>query len=247
MSNTALAINEEKVPAHILQSEAYISGIGRGNEEVGINQEIPRIKQLQKMSNEVDKHHNDYKEGAEPGDFFNSLDATVYKDELFVISLKFKTEFVVWRDRDVGGGLGGAFNTAEEAFAFMAAQEKPAEWGSYVKNKRQGELAPNEHSRIPDETHSHVLLIKNPETGLLSRTPVIMDFSRSKLRVSRNWNTQITGRGGDRFAAIWRLSPVSTMSSGGEQFLNLNVECAGWATKEDYEAAGKLYEDYSSY
>ena len=250
MSNTALATNqvkalatnEAKVPPHILQSEAYKAGIvGLGNEEVGTAIDPPRVKQLQKMSNEVDKHHNDYIEDAEPGDFLTSLNNKLYKNELFVISLMFKHEFVVWKDRDAGGGYGGSFRTAEEAFAFMAAQEKPKEWGTNVEGMKGYDIQPNEHSRIPEATHSHLLLIKNPETGIIERMPHIMDFPRSKLRVSKNWNTQIAAMGGDRFAALWRLSPLATTTKSGEQFLNLNVECAGWAFPDDYNTAKTLY------
>ena len=49
MGSTALAISGDKIPAHInLQST-------RGNENVGTNVEIPRIKLLQKMNKEVDE------------------------------------------------------------------------------------------------------------------------------------------------------------------------------------------------
>ena len=226
MSNTALATKGDQVPAHILKSEAYTSGVGRGNEEVGQNLTIPRVKQLQKMSNEVDKHHNDYVEGAEPGDFFNSLTGENYGSELYVISLKFKTEHVVWRDRTVGGGYGGAFQSAEAANKFIAEQEKSEEWAC-------------------EETHSHVLLIKDPETGDLTRTPVIMDFSRSKLRVSKAWNSQIGMKGGDRFAGLWKLYPVSTANRAGEQFLNLGIDFHGWCIKEDYEAAEALFKGFN--
>jgi len=226
MSNTALATKGDEIPAHILKSEAYTSGVGRGNEEVGQNLTIPRVKQLQKMSNEVDKHHNDYVEGAEPGDFFNSLTGENYGSELYVISLKFKTEHVVWRDRTVGGGYGGAFKSAEAANKFIAEQEKSEEWAC-------------------EETHSHVLLIKDPETGDLTRTPVIMDFSRSKLRVSKAWNSQIGMKGGDRFAGLWKLYPVSTANRAGEQFLNLGIDFHGWCMKEDYEAAEALFKGFN--
>ena len=228
MSDTALATftEGENVPAHILKSKAYTSGVGRGNEEVGQNLTIPRVKQLQKMSNEVDKHHGDYVVDADPGDFFNSLTRENYGDELFVISLKFKTEYVVWKSREAGGGYGGAFSTDVEAATFISKQDKPEEW-------------------VPEETHSHVLLIKNPDTGDLSRTPVIMDFSRSKLRVSKAWNSQIGDKGGDRFAALWRLYPVSTANRAGEQFLNLGIDFAGWCKKEDYEAAEALFEGFT--
>ena len=58
-----------------------------------------------------------------------------------------------------------------------------------------------------NETHAHIILVKDPETGELERSPAIMDFASSKLRVSKAWNSQIGMKGGDRFAGLkssWR-------------------------------------------
>ena len=102
MSN-ALAIAEDKVPAHISK------GTGRGNEEVTTNQlTIPRVKLLQKMSDEVDKHHPNYIEGAEDGHFLNSLTKEIYGDEIYVLNVKFKDEYVVWRKREAGAWCGAS-------------------------------------------------------------------------------------------------------------------------------------------
>ena len=46
MSSQALALAEDKMPAHLKKVE----GMGRGNEHVGQHLAIPRIKLLQKMS-----------------------------------------------------------------------------------------------------------------------------------------------------------------------------------------------------
>ena len=87
MSN-AIALVSTNVPAHVLQ------GTGLGNENVGQNVTIPRVKLLQKMSDEVDKYNSKYIQGAEPGHFLNSLTGQNYGEELYVISLLFKNEFV---------------------------------------------------------------------------------------------------------------------------------------------------------
>ena len=72
-----------------------------------------------------------------------------------------------------------------------------------------------------------------------------MDFSRSKLRVSKAWNSQIGMKGGDRFAGLWKLYPVSTANRAGEQFLNLGIDFHGWCIKEDYEAAETLFKGFN--
>ncbi len=167
----ALALVANDLPAHVQK------GSGLGNENVGNNVTIPRIKLLQKMSDEVDKYSEKHVAGAEPGQFINSLTSNLYGEEMYVISLLFKNEHVVWRKRDAGGGLLGAFASYEDAQDAINQQEKPQDYDI-------------------TETHSHILLIKDPETGELDRPPVIMDFSSSKLRVSRSWSSQLGSRVG---------------------------------------------------
>jgi hypothetical protein len=177
------------------------------------------------MSDEVDRHHANYVTGAQDGDFLNSLTGELYGSSLYAISIKFKEEFAVWKKRDAGGGLLGSFKTEGEARAAIAAQEKPMDFDV-------------------SQTHSHTLLIKNPETGAIGK-PVVMDFASSKLRVSRGWNSQIDIKGGDRFSSLWKLSSVAAKAKNGAQFMNLEVEFMGWAQEEDYKAAENYYNQFS--
>ena len=174
MPKSALAVqlvsSTDSLPAHL----KVVEGAGRGNENVGQNVQIPRIKLLQKMSNEVDKHHASYVEGCEPGHLVNTLTNHNYGNDLYVLSLHFKTEFVVWR-----------------------------------------------------------------------RSPAIMDFASSKLRVSKAWNSQIGMKGGDRFAGLWKVSGVPTENKMGKAFMNCEVSFVGWAQEEDYKTAEALYEQYA--
>jgi hypothetical protein len=101
--STAVALVSQTLPAHVME------GTGLGNENVGQNVTIPRVKLLQKMSDEVDKYNSKYIKGAEPGHFLNSLTGENYGEDLYVINLLFRNEFVVWRNRDSGGGILGVF------------------------------------------------------------------------------------------------------------------------------------------
>ena len=228
MSKSAVAVKMNTLVASTDKLPAHLVGIdgGRGNENVGQNVQIPRIKLLQKMSNEVDKHHAAYVEGCEPGHLVNTLTNENYGNDLYCLSLKFNTEFVVWRHLDAGGGYGGAFESQADAQAYVDAQDKTSECDI-------------------NETHAHIILIKNPETGELERAPAIMDFASSKLRVSKAWNSQIAMKGGDRFAGLWKVSGVPTENKMGKAFMNCEVSFVGWAQEEDYKAAEGLYEQYS--
>ena len=217
-----LVASTDKLPAHLVGIEG-----GRGNENVGQNVQIPRVKLLQKMSNEVDKHHAAYVEGCEPGHLVNTLTNHNYGNDLYCLSLTFNTEFVVGRSLDAGGGYGGAYSSLADAQAYVDAQDKPSEYDI-------------------NETHAHVILVKNPETGELERSPAIMDFASSKLRVSKAWNSQIGMKGGDRFAGLWKVSGVPTENKMGKAFMNCEVSFVGWAQEDDYKTAEGLYETYAA-
>jgi len=217
----AIALVQDKVPAYVAK------GTGRGNEEVTAEHlTIPRIKLLQKMSDEVDKHHPSYIEGAEDGHFMNSLTRENYGSEIYVLSVKFKDEYVVWRKREAGGGFLGNFRTLADATNAVNAEEKPEDYDI-------------------SQTHSHILLLKNPETGELSN-PMIMDFASSKLTVSKKWNSQIAIKGGDRFAGLWKLRSISVTNKAKKSWMNLEPEFVGWAQEADYKAAESYYEQFAN-
>jgi len=224
MSKTQVAVKETTAVATAAPS--YIKNTGRGNEDVEAQHlTIPRIKLLQKMSDEVDRHHANYVAGAKDGDFMNSLTKEIYGDSLYVIPLKFRDQFVVWRNREAGGGLLGSFPTNQAAIDKINEQEKPVDY-------------------TISQTHEHIIVLKDSKTGELSK-PAIMDFSSSKLRVSRGWNSQINIKGGDRFAGLWKMTAVAVKNKAGAAFMNLDVEFAGWAQEEDYLACEKLFEQFA--
>lgn len=226
-ANNAVAVVEPKMTSVGTALPDYMNkSAGRGNEDVNASHlTIPRVKLLQKMSDEVDRHHANYVKDAKDGDFLNSLTRENYGDSIYVLPIKFKEEFAVWRKRDAGGGLIGTFKSEADARAAVTANEKPQDLDIV-----QG--------------HSHFLLIKNAQTGELSK-PVIMDFSSSKLRVSRNWNSQIDIKGGDRFTGLWKLTSVAATAKNKAQFMTLEVSYIGYATEEDYRAAEAYYEQFS--
>ena len=222
MNENAITLVSTSVPAHVKESS------GLGNENITSDHlQIPRVKLLQQLSNEVDPNHEDHLEGATPGDFTNTLTNNLLGRELYVINLHFKEEFVVWRKLSEGGGLKGTFATYKEATDYLTAEN----------------LKVQDHDVV--QTQSHTLLMKNPETGALLRTPFLMDFASSKLRVSREWNTQITQLGGDRFSALWKLSSVQTQNRAAQKFYNLSVENQGWVLEEDYNFAKSAYDNMS--
>ena len=217
-TGTNVQLVSKDVPAHV------VKGTGLGNEEVGKEHlQTPRVKLIQTMSNEVDKNHSEYIENLSPGDFLNSVTKENYGTEMYVLNVKFTEDFVVWKKREIGGGLLGNFKSLAEATDYLNSND----------------LDVDQHDII--QTQSHLLMQKDPSTGELG-IPFIMDFASSKLRVSRSWNSQIQTKGGDRFASLWKMKSVQTANKAGQKFMNLTVDFEGWATEDDYIEAKKLYE-----
>ena len=184
----------------------------------------PRLKQLQQLSNEVDENHSEYIDGAKVGDFINTVTKESYGKELFVVNVHFREEYVVWVKREKGGGLVGTFPTKQEAIQHLE------DAGNKVEDH---EIT---------QTQTHTLLKVDEKTGDISEIPFLFDCSSSKLRVSREWNTQIMKLGGDRFASLWKLASVQTANKAGQKFMNISVSNVGWLKEDTYNVAKGFYE-----
>ena len=218
----AVSLVSANVPAHVKESA------GLGNENVSTQHlQTPRVKLLQQMNSEVDESHDAYVEGAKPGDLLNTVTNEIYGTEIYVINVHFTEDFVVWRKREKGGGLVASCASRADADEMIGNQD-----GS-----------PNDYEII--QTQSHLLIRKDATTGEMESTPFLMDFASSKLRVSREWNTQIAQLGGDRFSTLWKVSSVKTQNRAGQPFQNLSVMKEGWVTDDDYEIAKKVYKSVS--
>ena len=80
------------------------------------------------------------------------------------------------------------------------------------------------------------------KTGSISDIPFLFDCASSKLRVSREWNTQIMKLAGDRFASLWKMSSVATANRKGQAFMNISISTVGWLNEDAYNAAKSFYE-----
>jgi len=214
-----ISIVSKTVPAHVKESN------GLGNENISADHMmVPRVKQLQRVNNEVDENHSDYIEGAKVGDFINTVTKENYGKHLYVINVHFKEEYVVWGKREKGGGLIGSFRSKDEAI------EGIEEFG---KNVDDCEIT---------QTQTHTLLRVDESTGEVSDIPFLFDCASSKLRVSREWNTQIAKLGGDRFSSLWKMESVETANKVGQKFMNISVSNVGWVKDDTHASVKAFYE-----
>jgi len=207
------------MPAHVKKGENL------GNENISSEHlSTPRLKQLQQLSNEVDENHSEYIDGAKVGDFINTVTKESYGKELFVVNVNFREEYVVWVKREKGGGIVGRFTKKQEA----------------IKHLEDGGNKVEDHEIT--QTQTHTLLKVDEKTGDISEIPFLFDCSSSKLRVSREWNTQIMKLGGDRFASLWKLASVQTANKAGQKFMNIAVSNVGWLKEDTYNVAKGFYD-----
>lgn len=218
----AVATKNANLPAYIKQSET-----GRGSENVEMGDlVVPRIEVVQALSPCLKKNDAAYIEGAEVGMLFNSVTRELYGFKVLVIPVHFKKQWLVWKGRKQGGGFGGAYDTVQEANERIK-QEKPED---------QQFWAPQ------DTAQQLVLVVKGDGTT----EEALVSMSRTKLKVSKNWNSLIRLNLNDRFSRTYVLFSVDEMNNAGEDYKNFAVANGGFPDELHYRKAEALYEAVAS-
>lgn len=221
-------VQEAEVPSYIKQGDAC-----RGSENVTAEDlTIPRLEIIQDLSPCRKKQDPAYIEGAEEGMLYNNVTRELYTEGVLVIPVIFKKEFLIWKDRDNGGGFCGAFDTQEEAN--IEIQKLVAE----------GDAGPFE---AVDTMQNLCLMLHVDESGKLVKVDEIaISMSRSKAKISRQWNSMIRINGGDRFSRVYKLSAVGEKNKKNQDFFNFHVMSMGFPPEDVYKAAETLYNDMES-
>lgn len=215
----ALILMHDQVPEHL---QGKTQGPGRGSEEVGTEDlVIPRLEVLQALSPQCTRGNPDYDKDAEPGQLANSVSGTNYGKEVFVVPVHYTKQWLVWKDRQKGGGFFGAYPTPEEA-----------------NDRAEQEGGKNAGIAVID-TPVHLCLLVNRESGGVDEVTVPMP--RTKAKISRQWNSMIRMAGGDRFARVYRITSQPEKNQKGE-FFNYAVAQSGFPSKVLYDKAEKLYQ-----
>lgn len=194
----------------------------RGNENVSSDDlQLPRLDVLQALSPQINKKKESYIDGAEVGMLFNTLTGELYPNGVRITPVSFKKSYLVWVDRklDSSGGLRGVFDSQQEADRFVAVDP----------DKAKLEVVP---------TAEHLVLLDDG-------SEVILSMSKSKMKVSRKFNSLVRLSGGDRFSRSYMLTSVEDEGAQGE-YQNINLTQDGYPSKEVYLKAEALYTAISS-
>ena len=213
----AVAVKNDNLPAYIKQSDK-----GRGSENVDMQDvAIPRIELVQMLSPCLKKNDPGYIEGAQAGMLYNSVTRELYGEKVIVIPVYFKKQYLVWKDRKAGGGFGGAYDTV------LDANER-------IKQEPPGD---QEKWTAQDTAQQLVLVVKSDG----STEEAIVSMSRTKLKVSKNWNSLIRLNGNDRFSRQYVLFAVDETNNNGDEYKNFGVANGGFPAELHYRKAEALY------
>ena len=67
-------------------------------------------------------------------------------------------------------------------------------------------------------------------------------MAKSKLKVSKRWNSLMRLTDTDSFSRVYKLSAVTETNARNEQYFNYNVTSLGFVSQDVYVRAEKLYE-----
>lgn len=226
--SSAVATQEGGVLAESARP-SFLKDTARGAENVGVaDLVIPRLEVVQSLSPCRKKGDPDYIEGAEEGMLYNNVTRELYGEEVTVVPCYFLKEWLIWKDRKKGGGFRGAFPSKAEA------------------DKAISELKDSEGKKEPAEdftaldTAQHFCLLLPPSGGKPQQ--IVISMAKSKMKVSRKWNSLMNLAGDDTFARAYKIMGVGDKNAKNEDFYNLAVKALGYVTEPIYIAAEKMHE-----
>lgn len=209
----------------------------RGSENVTIQDvTIPRLSMVQDLSPQRKKNNAEYIEGCEEGMLFNTVTTELYTEGVLFVPVYFRLEWLVWKHRDAGGGLQGVFATQEEAVEFVGQHPLAGQ----VTEKNEPVLDVQDTAQ-----HFGLLLDPNSPAEDPRATEIVISMSKSQLKPSRQFNSQIRIAGGDRWERLYRFSAVQVDGGKGEYY-NWKVEQLGFVSEAIFVQAEVLYDSVKS-
>lgn len=205
-----------KTPEHIRQDT------DRGNENVtAADLVMPRLELVQALSPAIKPNDAGFIKGAKQGMLNNSVTRRLYGESVYVVPVHYAMQYLVWKKFSEGGGFYGAFADVADANA-----RADAEGGK----KNNIEVV---------DTPVHMILIMNTEDGTLEEA--MLPLSRTKAKVSRQWNSMIKLTGGDRFGRVFKIGSKMEKNKKNQEYWNFTIEDLGFTPKTVYAAAEALY------
>ena len=209
------------------QLPVYMQGTGRGSE--GVSNEdlvIPRLNIIQALSPQRKKKDAQYIDGAEEGIIWNTVTRELLGTEVNIIPVYFAKEWIIWKDHTFGGGFYGSFATKAEGEAVLNQME-----------------APDQYELLDHHTNFCLLVDPSSTAENLVSEEVVLSFSKTKMKPSRQLNSMCKMIGGDRFSRLYHLESVEETNKNGDSYYNYRVTQKGFIPETWFRAAEELYEN----
>ena len=158
-----------------LQTNLFEADANQGAQN--ISQEdlaLPFLKILGQLSPEVNKRDGKYVEGADPGKIINTVTNKLY-DEIEVIPVFYKRQYVEWADRGTSTGAPVAIHSADSDIISQTTRGK-----DYKDRLANGNYLEN------TANHYVIYLNDTPQQAMVS-------MKSTQLKVSRKWNSMMMG------------------------------------------------------
>lgn len=214
--------------------------VGRGFEEGDADSyAIPFLGMLQKLSPQCDSDEPEYIKGARPGMFFNTITKELF-EEVELIPCVYQRRFNRWAPIDSGGGFKGVF--LPSAINGMEASNaiKMSEEGRWFFPGPDGEINEKKNDTLTD-TRMHFCLLLND--GVLDQ--VLVSLSRTQLKKSKNWMSNMQRKGGDMFENVYIAKSVDEENDKGK-WKGWSIDFSREASQEEQEAGELLYTSVSA-
>ena len=158
-----------------LQTNLFEADANQGTQN--ISQEdlaLPFLKILGQLSPEVNKRDGKYVQGAEPGKIINTVTNKLY-DEIEVIPVFYKRQYVEWADRGTSTGAPVAIHSADSDIISQTTRGK-----DYKDRLANGNYLEN------TANHYVIYLNDTPQQAMVS-------MKSTQLKISRKWNSMMMG------------------------------------------------------
>ncbi len=212
--------NQKQAPSHIAER----TGPARGSENVESRDIlIPRIEVAQALSKCLKKQEAGYIAGSVEGHLYNNVTRQLYGTSVVVCPIFFRKEYLIWVDRKKGSGGTNGFRGS---------------YGSEEEALRAKKTLDDADKCEVVETHVHFVVLAFADGRM---EDAVISMAKTKLKVSRNWNSLIRLNGGDRFSRLYRVSTTPEKNDKGD-FQNFVVANLGFTPEAIYRRAEMLYD-----
>lgn len=189
------------------------------------DQLVPRLALCQSMTPQRKSTNANYIADLQEGDFFHSVKGTVYGPGPLIITPIFMFKSALNMDGD-----GNMICRSDDALSCPKFGKCKCEiWG----------VDPQSDDSIPPECSK---LYNFPVIlyGEILNDFLILTFKSTSVKVMKQWISKMKSTYKPMFATAWKITSVPDKKDKYE-FFNMKLEPAGWAPKEVYVAAEKMY------